>query len=383
MVTSMHCEGVMSETLKTPGGIAKRGGPLAHRGRPTLRQAAQFAALEAARTPYDLCASLPMCASPSIFRCTAYLDLLGALDRIGTTRSALCHVRRLGVGEFLETSPLGGRFVNSLVHLLVDGEWASGNVRIEPRLRMALGHGAEMLSADWYSAGFAALRKSNAQLSALLLSELALRVRSDLATKAQIERTRRHAARNTTFFQDVKAYFKALAAQHPDAIVLRYDLRQQELSLSVSAEQRAKLAHERMSAWLRAVRKTHGASVAGHVWAFQRDDLNRFRHHVLLVLDGPSEDARSELFASCSAAWTDLCGASAATVDCKGPLVDLRYRGRRTAVQGDSLASELLDAAIYFAFANHLVAPDFDDQPPERGFKAAPRVLRPWEILRV
>ena len=339
-------------------------------------EAARRAMLEAAYPPDLIFRAADATSTLPVQRVFALQELLITIDRLCRHKGDWFKVRRQNGTDLLAVSPHGRRLLELLAFLAPDAIQGNFQRRIEPRLQLAFECAAASLPLSTDSNALMFRLEQNPRGSMSILSGLISQIRDGLAKREIDNRVRRHNARDESFLRDIKAYFKDLATRYPSAIVLRQELRRWSALPSLYPTQAARESHELMSFWLESIKRGHKDAIVGHAWRLQGDSYDGIHHHVLLVLDGPSSNDLQELSRSCGTTWAETAGSYARFLDCKGPRVDLMFRGRPAPFSGDTLQQELHDAAVYFSSTDGLVAADFDEQPPQRGFKSNPKVLR-------
>ena len=321
--------------------------------------------------------------TPQVQRCFALQELQKTIDSLSKSKGEWFSGRRQNGIDTVVVSKQGHLLLDLLTFLAPDVSQGSFQRRIEPRLQLVLECAGACLPRTPDLRGLLDQFAQNPRYATIVLSGLVVEIRVGLAKSEMDNRVRRHHARDESFFGEMNAYFNDLALKYPDAIVLRQELRRGGEPVSLHSPQAARDAHELMTSWLEAMKRSHGAAILGHAWRLQCDDFNGFHHHVLLVVKGPTLNDLPKLSRTVAETWIAKAGFNSGVLDCKGPQIDLVYRGRRTACESDTLMQELRDAAVYLSCTDSLVALDFDEQPPLRGFKSRPKVLRPSAPSRI
>ncbi|WP_295521655.1 hypothetical protein [uncultured Pseudacidovorax sp.] len=185
--------------------------------------------------------------------------------------------------------------------------------------------------------------------------------------------TLRKALMRSTFLEREKAYHRAqkaglarqvaemrlLASSHPGAGVVRFEIyRKGDVAESIFAGHSVRRTAEQFKTWLAAFKKAQGKALLKVLSCAQwGDGPEEWGHHILAVLAASSREGRMEVERTAEKLWMDVVGSGGSFVSCKGRDVDYRYRGRRDDLEGGSLRTELMDAAVYFAHANSIIAP--------------------------
>ncbi len=178
------------------------------------------------------------------------------------------------------------------------------------------------------------------------------RLRDQATRPAHVNACRRYKEREQQRVRDLTGYLKpqtlaAAAGSVTPAHVMRLELQRRPHYRRF--DDRFEETHQQFQTWLQNVADRHGQSIGADVWRFDRAESSGLHVHVLLVFNGPMLSELPGIKGRLVDDWIEVAGDGAWVVDCKGPHIQLQYRGRCTSEPQDSVAAELKDAVTYLA----------------------------------
>ncbi len=177
-----------------------------------------------------------------------------------------------------------------------------------------------------------------------------------MSSRAQVEREVKHELKLEEKLRKLKARLLGVAKKHPDAVVLRLELyapcpANVEHGEDGWAQKMASLAHS----WARKLGKELDARIVSAEMCPQQDGQLNVGIHAMVIVAKQPNDASIRLHEKAGEFWKKEAGAGSSYVICKGANLQVRYRGRLLNAEGDSLQSELTDAAAYFIYGGGLL----------------------------
>ncbi|WP_295537863.1 hypothetical protein, partial [uncultured Pseudacidovorax sp.] len=169
--------------------------------------------------------------------------------------------------------------------------------------------------------------------------------------RSQVEREVKHELKMQEKLRKLKARLLGLAKKYPDAVVLRLELyapcpAHVEHGEAATAQAMASLART----WNRKLSDELDVRVIRAEMCPQQDGQLNVGIHAMVIVAKQPKDASIRLHEKAGELWKKEAGAGSSYVICKGANLRVRYRGRLLNAEGDSLQSELTDAAAYFIY---------------------------------
>lgn len=289
---------------------------------------------------------------PEVVARRGQIDLAAMVDRLVGTMTDHFSVKRTPSMEPISMSRMGREWLH-LMAMVGDDLFKTELARVlEPRLELLVRILRERLPPHL----------SLAQLGQAMLSDpwgwmttmngtVAL-LRDQATRPAHVNACRRYKEREQQRVRELTAYFKPLSlavasGNVTSAHVMRLELHRRPHYRRF--DDRFEETHAQFSQWLRNTSERHGRSIGADVWRFDRDESSGLYVHVLLAFNGPMLNELPGIKHRLVDDWIQVAGDGACVVDCKGPRVQLQYRGRCDGAHGDSVATELKDAVTYLA----------------------------------
>lgn len=221
---------------------------------------------------------------------------------------------------------------------------------VDPRVKEVIKVSETMLKPGPVAEDFYA-RLDDDQAAAMdLIRDWLQALRKVMLRPSLVEKAAEQRLKTSKDLRSRSASLATLARQHPGGRVLRFEL--------YCRGQSADDALKRFRAWESRVRRLLRSKLLLMMTCPQQGQHDgECGHHVMLVIAASSMQRRLEVESAVREAWWEIAGAGAFLVPCKGLGLALRYRGRRELVDGDTLHAELMDAAVYFAQGQSIMAP--------------------------
>jgi hypothetical protein len=312
--------------------------------------------------------------SPSVRNCLSLIDLVALVGKIGKSKGNAFKVKQGSTGSFVQTSALGHQLLEVLVsldHALT----ATSEVSFDPRINLMVAaarerglptrsveHVKDMLLRDpWGTAN--------------VLNGFMDEMRFNVNSRSFMHQLQRHKDKYATRLRDQLTYFKRVATLHPDATVMRLELHSYQNAFHSPRFVQNIVAdlHLASQEWLRQATSAYGEIIVANSWKLDFDNSEGFFAHVVLVVDGPQPSELPLMERSLMESWCAIAGPGSSAQSCKGPAIELEYRGRRTGAWNGSLDDELRDAAIFLVNTDALVAWEYDGKTPANGRGPTPQ----------
>ena len=289
---------------------------------------------------------------PEVVARRGQIDLAAMVDRLVGTMADHFAVKRTPSMEPIGMSRMSREWLHLMAQVGDDLLKTEPARVLEPRLALLVSVLRERLSPHL----------SLAQLSQAMLSDPwgwmttingpVARLRDQATRPAHVNACRRYKEREQSRVRGLTAYFKPLSLAVASGNLTSAHLMRLELHRRPHYrrfDDRFEETHAQFSQWLRNTSEHYGRSIGADVWRFDRDESSGLYVHVLLVFNGPMLSELPGIKHRLVDDWIQVAGDGARVVDCKGPRVQLQYRGRCESEPGDSVAGELKDAVTYLA----------------------------------
>lgn len=306
--------------------------------------------------------------SPEVQEVLLLMDLLTLVGKIGKSNSRAFKVKRTGLGDAVQVSPLGHQLLECLPGLGLALS-APPEVRFDPRIEVAVTAARERGPSICNPEALRAMMLCDPWTAANVLNGFVDQLRHVVNTRAFIHQLQRHKDKQSSGLRDLMAYFKRVASRHPTANVMRLELRAHRNAGQHGHYARSCIASldQTLRDWLRQAESTYGAIIVAHAWKIDLDSAEGFFAHVVLAIDGPQAIEIQAIERSIGEAWRSMAGGASYVLSCKGRAMELEYRGGRPEACNHALGEELCDAAIFLAGTDSLFAWDVDGKPPTHG----------------
>lgn len=306
--------------------------------------------------------------SPPVRHSLSLIDLVALVGKISKSKGNAFKVKPGSMGSFVLTSALGHQLLEVLV-TLHSAITAPPEISFDPRINLLVAAARErglptlrlelvkdMLLRDPWGA-------------ANVLNGFIDEVRHTVNGRSFMYQLQRNKDKYATRLREQLAYFKRAATLHPAATVMRLELHSHQDPVHKPRFRQNIVAdlHLGSQEWLRQAISAYGEIIVANSWKFDQDMNAGFFVHVVLVIDGPQQSELQSMESSLSESWCAIAGPGSYVQNCKGPAIELEYRGRRTSTWKDSLEDELRDAAIFLVSTDALFAWEFDGKPPANG----------------
>lgn len=363
----------MHPALRPTGDKPLPQGTLLNTSRP-LSRAFQHACIERAWPPRLLAQREYALMSLEVRRDMALADLVGLVVKIGKSKSSAFKVKGSGSGHPIQISNLGYSFLELFAAI----GWAlcaPPEVRFDPRIEIIVAATRARNLGAFPPDSLKGMMSRDPWAAASVLNGLFDEVRHEVNTRAFMHRLQRHRDKYATRLSDLTTYFKQVAKLHPSATVLQLELRKRANLLREGdlTQRYAVDLSQWLAGWLGSASAAYGEAIVGNAWKIDYDVSDGFFAHIVLVVDGPQPVEIEGMTRALVESWRSMCGPGAYLEDCKGPGIELEYRGRKTNAWSLSLEDELRDVAIFLASTDSLFGWDYGGNPAHMEGAAFPR----------
>jgi hypothetical protein len=340
----------------------------------SLSLATHYAQLERARPPGLLARAGDGFMSPRVRADMALMDLANLVTKIGKSKGNAFKVKQQGLAPAVQNSVLG----HQILELFPGLAWAleaPREVQFDPRIEIIVGAAKARNLLAYRLDDLSQMPFRDPWMAANLLNGFVDEVRHAANTRAFMHRLQRHKDKHSTRLRDLMSYFKQVSTLYPTADVMRLEPRKRlntfgdcDFVWRYGADLDLGLAD-----WLRQASSAYGDIIVGYAWKIDYEVGDGFFGHVVLVVDGPQHAEFQGIERALGESWRSIFGPAAYIENCKGPAIELEYRGRRTETWSYALHEELRDAAIFLASTDSLFAWDFDGKASSHGRGQIPR----------
>lgn len=334
----------------------------------SLSRATHFAHLERSRPSQLLANEGEGVVSWPVRHCLSLIDLVAIVGKIGKSTGNSFKVKQGNTGCVVQISALGHQLLDVLT-TLHSALTAPPEVSFDPRINLMVAvareRGLPTLRLDLVKD----MLLHDPWGTANVLNGFIDEVRHIVNGRSFMHQLQRHKDKYATRLRELSTYFKRAATLHPDATVMRLELHsyQNRLHNPRFVQNIVADLHVWSQEWLRQAISAYGEIIVANSWKLDQEMSAGFFVHVVLVVDGPQPSELQSMVRSLTESWCSIAGAGSYVQNCKGPTIELEYRGRRTDAWNGSLDDELRDAAIFQVNTDELFAWEFNGKPPTSG----------------
>ncbi len=182
----------------------------------------------------------------------------------------------------------------------------------------------------------------------------------------------RHHDKHLARARELRSYFSKLAKRHPASSVKRVELCMSRCA-SLNATEEWKLMVSASKSFVDSVKTAFGTAVVGDVRKLDAGPAGTYLAHVLLALDGPSEQELEEIDETLSELWDVQTSGLGYLIDCNA-VAAFTYRGMgAAALPYETIASVLDKAAVFLSDTDRLVHVGYNYSPDGLLLGSVPR----------